>query len=87
MNVSIKPMQRIIQQKLEDAFSPENLEIINDSASHQGHSGDDGSGESHFIVKIKSQKLDAKSKIEKHRAIHEVLSEELKIIHALQIHV
>jgi BolA protein len=36
------------------AFAPTHLEVINDSAKHRGHSGDNGSGESHFTVAIES---------------------------------
>ena len=42
-------MSGTVQQEMEtlltEAFSPTRLEVINDSASHSGHSGDDGSGE------------------------------------------
>ena len=47
-----------VQQEMEDllkeAFSPTRLEVINDSAKHSGHAGDDGSGESHFTVVIEA---------------------------------
>ncbi len=39
---------------LRGAFAPTRLDIVNDSASHSGHSGDDGSGESHFTIHIES---------------------------------
>ena len=37
-----------------EAFQPELLEIENESHKHAGHSGDDGSGESHFRVMIRA---------------------------------
>ncbi len=42
------PVQQEMERLLSQAFSPTRLEVINDSAKHAGHSGDDGSGESHF---------------------------------------
>lgn len=39
---------------LTEAFAPTHLAIINDSAKHSGHSGDDGSGESHFTIEIEA---------------------------------
>ncbi len=39
---------------LTEAFAPTILEIINDSAQHAGHAGDDGSGESHFTIVIEA---------------------------------
>ena len=43
-----------IYRKLNEAFSPDQLEVVNDSASHAGHSGDDGTGETHFNVSIRA---------------------------------
>ena len=34
-----------MERRLRDAFAPTRLEIINDSAKHRGHMGEDGSGE------------------------------------------
>ena len=43
---------RDIETLLREAFAPTRLDVINDSARHHGHAGDDGSGESHFTVVI-----------------------------------
>ena len=43
-------IQSEMESLLTAAFAPTRLAVINDSASHHGHSGDDGSGESHFTV-------------------------------------
>ena len=52
------PLQSEIEQLLQHAFLPTRLDVINDSASHSGHTGDDGSGESHFTVVIESSDAD-----------------------------
>lgn len=68
------------------SLSPENLDVINESAMHSGHSGDDGSGESHWRIVIKAPKLDDMSRIARHRAIHSALgSDIIGRIHALAI--
>ena len=48
-------MESRIRKKLSDAFSPSLLEVVNESHLHRGHAGDDGSGESHFRVKVVSK--------------------------------
>jgi BolA protein len=80
-------MQEYIRRKLEDALKPSVLEIINDSARHHGHGGDDGSGESHFTVQIASPAFQGKSRLETQRMVMDVLKEELQSgrLHALSI--
>lgn len=68
------------------SLSPEHLEVINESAMHAGHSGDDGSGESHWRVVIKASDLDEMSRIARHRAVHSALGKDIiGRIHALAI--
>ena len=75
-----------IKQKLERAFTPKELTIINESHLHAGHSGDNGSGESHFRVVVVSQKFEGLSRIECQRLVFEVLAEEISgPIHALTL--
>jgi BolA protein len=75
-----------IRDKLEVAFAPTRLAVINESHKHAGHSGDDGSGESHWRVEIASDALGGQSRIAKHRAIHAALGEEIIArIHALSL--
>ena len=54
-------------------LSPQALEVINESALHSGHAGDDGSGESHWRIVIKAESLNDMSRIARHRAIHAAL--------------
>ena len=44
-----------IADRLTTAFAPMRLEVENESHRHAGHSGDDGSGESHFRVTIRAE--------------------------------
>ena len=67
------PIAQEIQQILTDAFAPSLLNVINDSASHSGHAGDDGSGESHFTVEIESAAFAGMSRLNRQRAVNSAL--------------
>ena len=68
------------------ALAPTHLEVINESAKHHGHAGDDGSGESHWQVVIEAPGLADKSRLARHRAVHDALGPEIiGRIHALAI--
>lgn len=64
-----------MQQLLTAAFNPTHLAVINDSARHHGHSGDDGSGESHFTVEIESAAFAGKSRLERQRLVNRALGD------------
>ena len=78
-----------LETEIRDALgslSPQHLDVINESALHAGHSGDDGSGESHWRIVIKADTLDDMSRIARHRAIHAALGKDIiGRIHALAI--
>jgi hypothetical protein len=48
-----------IEARLQAAFAVSELVVVNESHRHAGHGGDDGSGESHFAVKIRAPELAA----------------------------
>jgi stress-induced morphogen len=75
-------MREIICFKLGKAgFS--DFEVLNMSHLHKGHLGDNGTGESHFKLLFYSRQI--LTGLELHRKIYEILQEEMKIIHALEI--
>ena len=69
------PLQTEMDQILSAACAPTKLEVINDSASHHGHAGDDGSGESHFTVVIESAAFAGKSRLERQRMVNRALGD------------
>jgi BolA family transcriptional regulator, general stress-responsive regulator len=76
----------IIINKLRDAFSPESLDVADESHLHEGHAGHRPGGETHFRVYIVSQAFEGKSRVERHRMINATLSAELAgSVHALAI--
>lgn len=85
-NPVAKNMEETIREKLARGLQPLALDIVNDSHRHAGHAGDDGSGESHFTVKIVSAAFNGKSRVERQRLVHDLLKAELKgPIHALSL--
>lgn len=80
------PVQQEMERLLAAAFAPTRLAVINDSASHHGHSGDDGSGESHFTVEIEAKAFAGKSRLERQRMVNRVLGDiPGQRVHALAI--
>lgn len=79
-------MESTIREKLERAFSPTHLEVINESHLHAGHRSSPGTGESHFRVAIASPAFAGKSRLERHRLVNTALASELKgKVHALSL--
>lgn len=86
VNASLGPVGREIEQRLTLALKPESLAVINDSAKHRGHMGDDGSGESHFTVEIVAAAFADKNRIARQRLVNHALADLLaEKVHALAI--
>jgi BolA protein len=80
------PLAQEITQLLTAAFAPEHLAVVNDSARHSGHMGDDGSGESHFTVEIESAAFVGVSRVQRQRLINAALGDiPGQRVHALAI--
>jgi BolA protein len=76
-----------IAGKLEAAFAPQSLDVIDESHRHEGHAGHRAGGETHFRVHIVSEAFRGKTRIERHRMINQALAQELASgVHALAIH-
>jgi BolA protein len=79
-----------IRDKLAAEFSPGLLDVQDDSARHAGHSGatraDGSRGETHFTVRIVSEKFTGLSRVERQRRVFAVLAEEMAgPVHALSL--
>ena len=86
MNASLGPVGREIEERLTEALNPQQLAVINDSAKHRGHMGDDGSGESHFTVEVVSDAFIGKTRVARQRLITYALADLLaEKVHALAI--
>ena len=81
------PLRELITQKLTEAFTPESLQVVDESSLHAGHAGHRPGGETHFRVNIVADAFRGKTRIERHRMINAALSSELAGgVHALAIH-
>lgn len=86
VNPMIGPLALEIERLLEAEFSPSRLAVINDSASHAGHMGDDGTGESHFTVEIESASFAGVSRLQRQRLVNAALGDiPGQRVHALAI--
>mgnify|MGYP000355396540 FL=1 len=80
------PIATEIEALLIAAFAPTSLAVINDSAKHHGHLGDDGSGESHFTVEIVSAAFAGVSRLQRQRMVNAALGDiPGQRVHALAI--
>lgn len=73
----------LIRTRLEAAFEPVELDIVDDSRRHAGHAGArDGRG--HFQVRILSHRFTGKRTVERHRMVYAALGSLMQTdIHAL----
>ena len=76
-----------LRSKLDAAFSPHLLEVVDDSGRHAGHAGAEREGgETHFNVAITAAAFQGLSRVERQRRVNAVLAEELAgPVHALSI--
>jgi BolA protein len=77
----------IITEKLTSAFSPQSLNVVDESHLHAGHAGSREGGQTHYRVYIVSNAFEGKSRVDRHRMINTALAAELAGgVHALAIH-
>lgn len=73
-----------IRAALEREFSPEELDVEDDSAKHAGHAGAREGG--HFRVRIVADSFRGKTPIERHRMVFAAVGDLMgRDIHALNI--
>lgn len=85
--MALMVMKDTISNKLQEAFTPESLQVVDESHLHEGHSGHRPGGETHFRVYIVSGAFKGKSRVDRHRMINAALAVELSgSVHALAIH-
>ncbi|XP_077883785.1 bolA-like protein 1 [Ictidomys tridecemlineatus] len=79
---AVGPVEAAIRAKLEQALSPEVLELRNESGGHAVPPG----SETHFRVAVVSSRFEGLSALQRFRLVHAALSEELAgSVHALAI--
>ncbi len=75
----------MIRSRLEQAFAPDELDIVDDSHRHAGHAGaKDGRG--HFRVRIVSRRFAGTKTLERHRMVYAALGGLMQTdVHALSV--
>ena len=75
----------LADRKLRERFSPQRLEIIDDSGRHAGHKSAGGGG--HLRVLIVADAFSGMNTLQRHRAVYDALGEEMRSgrLHALAI--
>jgi len=75
-----------IHKTLTDAFTPEHLDVVDDSHKHAGHAGARPEGETHYTVTISSPAFEGMSRVAIQRAVMATLQPEFESgLHALSI--
>ena len=77
-----------MRQRLEAAFGPTHLEVLDESEQHRGHGGWREGGGTHWRIRLTAPALGPMSRIERHRAVHAALGADIVgRIHALALEV
>ena len=80
------PIAAEITRRLTEKLAPVQLLVRDDSESHRGHAGHDGSGESHFTVEVVSASFAGLNRVARQRAVNAALADLLAgRVHALAI--
>ena len=75
-----------IRALIDQALSPQKLEIIDDSQAHAGHAGTRESGGGHFFVYVVADAFVGKGLIQRHQLVYKAVGNLMKTdIHALSI--
>jgi BolA family transcriptional regulator, general stress-responsive regulator len=78
-----------LRQRLLERLAPTHVEVVDESAAHLGHAGQDGTGAgTHFRVRIASPLFEGKPKVARHRLVYDALRDFIdrdRGVHALAI--
>jgi BolA protein len=78
-----------IRQILVERFSPDHLELVDESAKHAGHvrrTGVPAGGETHYRLLLVSEAFCGQPRVARSRIVHESLEEEFRTgLHAISL--
>ena len=83
------PTATTLQARLAERLQPTQLEVLDESAAHAGHSGagPEGFG-THFRVRIASPAFTGRTRVAKHRLVYDALQDFIdQGVHAIAIEV
>jgi len=87
MTADLSQLAAQMTQRLQAALQPTMLEVIDESASHAGHAGANGTGfGTHFRVRIASPFFTGKTRVACHRLVYDALQDFIaQGVHAIAI--
>ena len=78
-----------LRERLAERLAPTELEVLDESAAHLGHAGQDGTGVgTHFRIRIASPHFQGRPKVACHRLVYDALRDYIDRdhgVHALAI--
>jgi BolA protein len=78
-----------LRERLQERLAATLVEVVDESASHLGHAGQDGTGAgTHFRVRIASPLFEGKPTVARHRLVYDALRDYIardRGVHALAI--
>ncbi|MFT4765217.1 MAG: BolA protein [Oleispira sp.] len=81
-NTQDMKMEQTIRNKVEQAFAPQELILLNESHMHAGPAAD-----SHFNLTLVSSSFEGKRPVARHQMVYKVLADELAgEVHAMALH-
>lgn len=84
-NDAIENRVTMIRSRLQQAFNPSHLEVIDESGQHIGHAGHQGGGR-HFAIVIAADTFKSLTRVQAHREIYALFTDLMPdTIHALRI--
>lgn len=87
MTTPSAPTAAQLEQRLRDKLRPAALEVIDESAQHNGHAGANGTGfGTHFRVRIATDLFVGHTAVARHRLVYDALQDFIdQGLHALAI--
>lgn len=85
------PVADSMRRKLNEQLKPTHLNIIDESGKHAGHAGRmgvaPGTGETHFIIEVTSEKFVGLTSLKRHRLVYSIVDDEVSNgpVHALSL--
>lgn len=63
-----------IENAIRQGLSVQSLHIENESARHRGHSGDNGTGQTHFHIEVVSNAFEGLGRVQRQRLINDLIA-------------
>jgi BolA protein len=84
VNAGTRITAEALRSRLAERLAPTALEVLDESAAHLGHAGQDGTGSgTHFRVRIASPLFEGKPRVARHRLVYDALRDYIDRAHGI----